>query len=146
MTRVDFYIAPQASPDACLQTACRLTDKAYRLGHRVYIHVEDEQQAQVMNKLLWTFRAGSFIPHTLVPATDAAEHPVLIGCKSDSDQGPEQGLDVLINLNRNVPPFFSRFERVAEIVAADGPQRDEARARFRFYRERGYELTTHQLS
>jgi DNA polymerase-3 subunit chi len=56
-------------------------------------------------------------------------------------QGPAL---VLINLHELPPPFFSRFERLAEIVSVDGAT--AARERFRFYRERGYDLRTHNLS
>jgi DNA polymerase-3 subunit chi len=53
---------------------------------------------------------------------------------------------VLINLHDAPPPFFSRFERLAEVVGADEAGAAAARERFRFYRERGYELRTHNLS
>ena len=56
-------------------------------------------------------------------------------------QGPAA---VLINLHAAPPPFFSRFERLAEIVGADEADAAAARERFRFYRERGYELRTAQ--
>src|SRR3569832_2056639 len=66
MTRVDFYILPDASTDGRERLACRLADKAYRLGHEVYIHARDRQHAARLDELLWTFRAGSFVPHQRV--------------------------------------------------------------------------------
>jgi DNA polymerase-3 subunit chi len=52
-----------------------------------------------------------------------------------------------VNLRREVPPFFSRFHRLVEIVAAaDEDDAHEARTRFRYYRDRGYELRTHDMS
>jgi DNA polymerase-3 subunit chi len=53
---------------------------------------------------------------------------------------------VLVNLHRDPPPFFSRFERLAEIVGTDEDSVAAGRARYRFYRERGYELRNHDLS
>jgi len=50
---------------------------------------------------------------------------------------------VLVNLHAEPPPFFSRFERLAEIVGVDDVP--AGRERFRFYRERGYEMRTHDL-
>jgi DNA polymerase III subunit chi len=52
---------------------------------------------------------------------------------------------VLINLGAEVPQFFGRFERVAELVDQRPELLAQSRERFRFYRERGYELNTHQL-
>ena len=53
---------------------------------------------------------------------------------------------MLINLHASPPPFFSRFERLAEIVGIDEAEASAARKRYRFYRERGYELRTHNLA
>jgi DNA polymerase-3 subunit chi len=44
-----------------------------------------------------------------------------------------------------VPHFFSGFRRVLELVPAKEPARERARARYRFYRERGYKLRQHTL-
>jgi len=52
---------------------------------------------------------------------------------------------LLINLGLDVPGFFSRFERVAEVVDGDETQKAKGRERFRFYKDRGYPLETHKL-
>lgn len=141
MTRIDFYLSSETSPDAGQRLACRLVEKAYKMGHKVYIHTESEDQAQQMDDLLWTFRDGSFVPHGRHPKQTGNHSPVLIGHDSD----PQGDTDVLINLTREVPPFFSRFERVAEVVDSAPVNRTQARERYRFYRDRGYELQTHEL-
>ena len=61
----------------------------------------------------------------------------------DDHPGPAT---VLINLRADPPSFFSRFERLAEIVGIDETDVEAGRTRFRFYRERGYELRTHSLA
>ncbi|HFQ14078.1 MAG TPA: DNA polymerase III subunit chi [Gammaproteobacteria bacterium] len=145
MTRIDFYILGSRHPQAAWQTACRLAEKAYRLQHAIYIHTPDADHSEQLDKLLWTFRDGSFVPHCLHAEPHADHSPVLIG----HDPRPEEELrhhQLLINLDHEVPPFFSRFERVAEIVGAEEQQRRQGRERFRFYRERGYELQTHELA
>ena len=52
---------------------------------------------------------------------------------------------LLINLAPQVPETFGRYERLAEIVGASTETRERGRERYRFYRERGYTLQTHQL-
>lgn len=52
--------------------------------------------------------------------------------------------DVLINLGDDIPLYFSRFDRVLEIVEAAQPE--AGRARYQFYRERGYPLQTHKIT
>ena len=48
--------------------------------------------------------------------------------------------DGLVNLQSQYPPFFSRFRRLIEIVGLDEADRSAARERYRFYRDRGYEI------
>ena len=146
MTRVDFYLLANDSAGGHDTTAlkdtavCRLTNKAFLLGHRIYIFTADAEQAQRLDSLLWTFAAGSFIPHA--PATEAdAGTPVIIG----HDHPPVACYDVLITLAPQVPECFSRFQRVAEVVGPGEQEKMQARERFRFYRDRGYDLQTHNL-
>jgi DNA polymerase-3 subunit chi len=51
----------------------------------------------------------------------------------------------MINLATSVPESFSRYERVAEIVDANADRRDAGRSRYKYYRDRGYELNSHNL-
>ena len=50
----------------------------------------------------------------------------------------------MINLAAEVPEFFSRYQRVAEVVDGHAERRERSRDRYRFYRDRGYKLNTHQ--
>lgn len=142
MTRVDFYVLDSTSPQARDKLVCRLTEKAYSLDHTVYIHADTPEQAQHLDNLLWIYRDGSFVPHQLHDEHQSETCPVIIGHNHE----PESHSEVLINAGNEVPMFFSRFERVAEVVTQDEQQRNHARERFKFYRERGYELETHNLS
>jgi DNA polymerase-3 subunit chi len=142
MTRVDFYVLGDGAGSSPEVLACKLTEKAYKLGHRIYIHTASPEQAARLDDLLWTFRAGSFVPHALCPDVEADDPaPVWIGC----DAAPQRLDDVMVNLAPEVPAFFSRFERVAELVGGSHEDKQSARVRFRFYRDRGYELQTHNL-
>lgn len=143
MTRVDFYVLPDAVPHGRERLACRLADKAYRLGQEVYIHAQDRAHAALLDELLWSFRAGSFVPHERVDeGRDTQGVPVLIG----HEVAPLRCHTLLINLADGVPSFFSRFERVMEPVDQHEENRRLGRERFRFYRDRGYALETHTLT
>ncbi|MCU7809071.1 MAG: DNA polymerase III subunit chi, partial [Candidatus Thiodiazotropha sp. (ex Semelilucina semeliformis)] len=52
----------------------------------------------------------------------------------------------LIDLSAAIPAFFSRFERVAEIIDKEPQVVTAGRERFRFYRDRGYPLNKHDIS
>ncbi len=142
MTRVDFYVIGEQQRSSRETTACRLVEKAYKLGHQIYIHTSSPEQSAQIDDLLWTFRAGSFVPHArAVTADNDHPPPVLVGHEAP----PGHMDDVLINLAADVPVFFSRFTRVAELVADEHDDKHSARGRFRFYRDRGYPLQTHKL-
>lgn len=141
MTSIDFYLIGKASKNNNDALVCRLSNKAFRLGHQVYLHTCGEKQSRYFDQLLWTFQAGSFIPHTVSNGQAEENTPVLIGHQTP----PESFGQVLITLNPEVPTFFSNFERVVEIVDNGDEQKQLARQRFRFYRDRGYSLNTHNL-
>ncbi len=139
MTHIDFYILASEQAQGRERLACRLAEKVYKLGRRLYIHTADAAQARLLDELLWTFRSGSFVPHELGGGEEA---PVRIG--HDAEQAAPA--EVLINLAPEVPLFFSQYERVAEIIDQDPTQRDKGRTRYRFYRDRGYTLKTHNIA
>ncbi|MEA3301781.1 MAG: DNA polymerase III subunit chi [Pseudomonadota bacterium] len=140
MTRIDFYILNENAHDRFF-LSCRITQKAWHQKHRVMIQTSSEQEAMHMNKLLWTFHDQSFIPHELLPRADIKTTPVIIGWGSDA----AEECDVLINLATEIPPFFSRFERLVEIVDKDPAHKQVSRDHYRYYQERGYPLTNHKL-
>ena len=141
MTKVDFYLLGGSATRREV-VACRLAEKAWRLGNRVYLLAPDKPAALELDELLWTFSQGSFVPHAVcADAGDAETHPVLIG----HAEPPTALHDVLISLAAEVPAWFSRFTRIAEVVGAAEEDKARARERFRFYRERGYPLETHNL-
>ncbi|UCH53388.1 MAG: DNA polymerase III subunit chi [Pseudomonadota bacterium] len=141
MTRVDFYLLSDTADSAKETATCRLTQKAFGRGHRVFILARDAAQAGRLDQLLWTFQQGSFIPHALSePAPDPLP-PVIVSTQAP----PDEFHDVLISLAADVPEWFSRFERVAEVVSGSDEDKLNARSRFRFYRDRGYALQTHNL-
>ena len=139
MTRVGFYMVQAADLGQRLQVAARLADKAFQQGHRIFINAADEAQARTLDELLWSFRPASFLPHGL----QGQEHSdtIAIGW----GQEPLDHNDLLINLQLDIPPFFSRFQRVAEVVTQDPDSLQALRESWKFYKERGYQLEKHDL-
>lgn len=138
MTQVDFYILNSSDT---YSFSCKLTEKIYMQNLPIYIHCPTIESVALLNRRLWIERPSSYIPHDTIN-NDISEQPVLIG----SVDNPEISIHhVLINLAINVPHFFSRFERVLEIVGHEEFEKKNGRERFRFYKERGYPLQTHNI-
>lgn len=140
MPQVDFYVLPSADDQARVDFACKLVEKAWRLGHRVYINCANAEQSQALDDRLWSFKGEAFIPHARVGAE--ADAAILIG----HGEPPAAHQDLLVNLTDQVPQAHGRFTRVAEIVTEAPTAREAARERFRFYREQGYALQDHRLT
>jgi len=143
MTSIDFYISDSSDSAIRHRLACRLTEKACHSNLATYIHTQSEQQSDELDSLLWTFNKQSFIPHEryLTDTVNKTKLPVLIG----NDNEPETNLDLLINLDNKIPAFFSRFNRVIEIVTNDEDQRKLSRKHYTFYKDRGYIINTHNI-
>ncbi len=138
MTRIDFYTGVANK----LQTACLLSQKAMQNGMRVLLHTPDEAMAAKLDALLWEYPPTAFIPHCRSDAAEASDTPVLIGHHRE----PFAHSELLISLHDTHLPFFSRFERLIEIVSTDEHDTRRGRERFGFYRERGFELRHFDLS
>jgi DNA polymerase III subunit chi len=141
MTQVDFYVLDEKAAGNRYTLACRLSEKIYHQGRRIFIHTGSDEETRHIDRLLWTFRQGSFIPHGREGDCDPAVTPVIIGHHGENDDEH----DVLINLASEVPGFFSRFERVAELIDKEPQVVASGRDRFRFYRDRGYPLNKHDI-
>ena len=137
MTEISFYTFAESR----LAVARQLAAKAAARGLRVMIYAPDATVADAIDVLLWTTPPQSFLPHCRDTHSLAAETPVLIGEHADA----LAQADVMINLHRERPPAFSRFQRLLEIVSTDAEDIEQGRHRYRFYRERGYALTTVDL-
>lgn len=139
MTRVDFYLLSASSGNAVM-TACRLCEKAATAGLRIFVRTTDAGLADEIDGALWSFRQGGFVAHERLSGAviDNPQPPVLIGAAAP----PETHRAILINMGGDVPAWFSSFDRVLEVVPEDPAQRAASRERFRFYKDRGYDINT----
>jgi DNA polymerase III subunit chi len=137
VTEVLFY----THVDNRLQTACQLAIKALSKSLRVMVLTSHAEGTERISKLLWSVPSVGFYPHCRSADKLSSVTPIIV------DHLPEPMVhdQVLINLRDETPPIFSRFTRLIEIVSREEGDRAAARERFRFYRDRGYDIRTYQL-
>ncbi|SDP58071.1 DNA polymerase III, chi subunit [Ralstonia sp. 25mfcol4.1] len=136
MTRIDFH---SNVPDT-LAYVCRLVRKAYGAGQKVVVFGAPQQLAQ-LDARLWSFSPLDFLPHCGLDSPNAAVTPIILA--ATLEQVPHHQL--LVNIAPEAPAQFASFERMIEVVGATPDARDAGRERYRFYRERGYPLTHHDI-
>ncbi|TFH87031.1 DNA polymerase III subunit chi [Billgrantia azerbaijanica] len=144
MTRVDFYILPDTTLEARLGFACRLAETIAGKGYRLHLHAEDEAMAVDLDERLWTFRPDAYLPHALLGSDLADSVTVTLGWEGPPEPRPDTRT-AMLNLAPDIPEWFSRFERVAEIINQHQQVLTAKRACWQTYRQRGYPVKAHQL-
>jgi len=129
MTDVSFYKL-SGNLQVALALVCQLAQKALKSNQQVLCLVDNNETAEQLNKMLWDFQAS------------AEQTPIAITV----DSNPADHHSILINLQAEIPTWFSRFERVMEIIYQQPEYEQAKRDNFKFYKERGYPLSFHDLS
>ncbi|MFO1282516.1 MAG: DNA polymerase III subunit chi [Burkholderiales bacterium] len=137
MTSIDFYTGAEDPVDV----AARIVAKAWQQYGSVRVLTPDARATEALDRRLWTVPATGFFPHCRLSSPLAADTPILVD-ESLEHAGPAC---VLVNLHPEPPPFFSRFERLADVVGRDDASAQAGRRRWKFYRDRGYALQHHAL-
>ncbi|MBK1648491.1 DNA polymerase III subunit chi [Rhabdochromatium marinum] len=141
MARIDFYtLGPKYRGDR-LRFACQLIEKIRTQHWRILVHCPEAALAQTLDQLLWSFRPDSFLAHGQLGRVDPELTPILISPNGE----PEQERQVLINLGLEVPAFFSRFERVCELVDQTPQVLAAGRRRWAWYSQQSLTLEHHRL-
>ena len=142
MAQINFYALSDSrfeNEDERLTLVCRIVDKAYGLGHRVYIYTASQAQSSQLDGLLWGFKASSFLPHLISTQTDQNKI-----CINHQEPGPEFA-DVVINLSEAAITAPGRLARLNELVGPDTASLQAGRDHFRTYKAQGLEIETHKI-
>jgi len=138
LTQIFFY---HNAADRIAATVA-LIGKAFAQKKALLIYAPEAEVAGALDRQLWMQPPTGFIPHVRSNSPLAAETPVLIADDLVSLAQDER----LINLSAEVPPGFSRFNSVIEVVGQDDAQRLAGRERVKFYKDRGYEIKYFDLA
>lgn len=136
--RSDFYFIAEIDP---LLFSCRLIHKAYQQQHQIYIHTSNENDANKLNEMLWTFQQNSFIAHARVGDYQADFPPVEIGYTDK----PNHHQDLLINLSQQPPIFANQFQRVVEIIANTDNDNQRSEMLLTYYQQQQFDIHKHLL-
>lgn len=138
--RVDLYLLADPAPQSTGLMVCRLLEKAYHRGHRIFVFCSNQTEAAWIDELLWTYKDDAFVPHHLQGEGPNPPPPIQIGHST-----PHGFSDLLLNLAPTIPDFYIKFNRVLQVVGADEASKEIARAHYRTYRANGCNIHTHQL-
>ncbi len=134
MTKVFFYHNVQDR----LGAACGLLAKVWSQKKDCTVFVPAPERCQTLDRLLWTQAPLGFLPHCHAQSPLAAETPILL---AQDLQAPIQQ-QRLLNLDDEIPPNFTHFANVIEVVSQTEADRLQARQRFKDYKARGCEIVS----
>ncbi|MGR8952985.1 MAG: DNA polymerase III subunit chi [Gammaproteobacteria bacterium] len=142
MPEVTFYVLASNAEQQRLLFVCKLVEKAFRSGSFCYVLTENDEQAQKLDDLLWTFRPGSFIPHQIYDGTrPELQNVILIGALEPLAEWQK----VIINLSAQGPENIDPAERILEVLHDDEATLAAGRLRYRRYQQSGIVITRHKL-
>jgi DNA polymerase-3 subunit chi len=139
---IDFYILSSHAESERLRFVCKLTEKIYRSGLAAYIVTESDQQSQRLDNLLWSFRAGSFIPHQRYSGTEISpDNSILLGTLP----APEPWHKIIINLSPQLLSTPTSDQRLVEVLDASEALKQAGRERYKQYQQAGHAIQVHHL-
>lgn len=115
---------------------CHLVEEFLPGGKRMLVMVQDDNQGVTLDRFMWTWNKGSFLPHALDNgAVECLDEPVVISCHERNANGAR----VLILGKPCALSFLRQFEVVIDFAELYEPVlADEARRRYRSYQEAGF--------
>ena len=142
LPKVNFYVLSSQSEQGRQEFACKLAEKAFRLGFKTYILTNSLQQARQMDNTLWTFRANSFVPHEIYQDTlPATANTVIIGTQT----APVSWQHTMINLSTYCPENITQADQIFELLDNDENQKQAGRQRYRQYQALGITPNIHNM-
>lgn len=132
MTRVRFYTNVIEQP-AMLN---HLLQQAINQKHQATVFVGSQTQAKSLSDYLWQSSTTAFVPHALADEPHAKQSPVVLAWQAEQIHQD----DILLNCQPSQALFFSRFQHLFEVVGIDETEKIAGRERYKFYRDRGYDI------
>ena len=122
---------------------CKLIEKGYKQNiNPIFIKTDTQKQAEEIDKILWTFRQESYIPHTLVDQDSNNTQPVQIGWIDNEIEDAE----AIINLSDGMPDISNHLKKIHEIIENIDEKKDKARERWKKYKSIGFNIKAHKVS
>jgi DNA polymerase-3 subunit chi len=133
LTRIEFIKLYKPERASIL---CDLAEEFYRAGQRVLVVVQDDNQGVTLDRFMWTWKKGAFVPHVYDNGSvECHDEPVVIVAGEENPNGAQ----VLLMGAPCSEAFIRHFPRVVDFAETfDEARLEESRARFRSYRDNGF--------
>ena len=121
---------------------CDLAEKLFLDRKRVVIHVEDKREGTLYDKLLWTWKQASFIPHKYIDQLEEPQEEVVVITPQITNPADYEILLLATPAEKKVTDHFQSIIDFAEKY--DQAQLIRSRERYKAYRSYQYGLKNMQ--
>lgn len=143
MTNILFYLTPYHTLEDVFATATRVIEKSLRGGHQTVVGFDNDKALKQFIAHIQSLADTSFFPYTI--SKETLSYGIDDAIIFAHGHTPNALNDVFINFGSQTPVNFSRFNRLIEWVWQEENALIASRARYKFYKQRGYPLTEHDL-
>ncbi|NIQ93530.1 MAG: DNA polymerase III subunit chi [Desulfuromonadales bacterium] len=139
MTRVEFVRLKKPEKARHL---CELAERYFQEGQRSLISVLDDNQGVTLDRFMWTWKKGSFIPHCFDNgAVECLEEPVAIVTE---ESNPNNARILIMGKPLDID-FMRQFTHVFDFAELyDDELAEQSRQRYAAYRRAGFDVAMHQ--
>ena len=126
-----------ATPASVDATVPLLLEKALASGKKIVVRCNTKERAERLNETLWSYKAGSFLPHGTEEDGNAEQQPIFI---TGAETNPN-GAEILVLISGAEAPDFEKYDRVLDMFEASEVQQSAARKRYKKYKDDGFMLS-----
>ncbi len=139
MARIEFVKLERPERAAVL---CDLAEEFFLAGRRVVILVQDDNQGVTLDRFMWVWRKGAFIPHAYDNgALDSLNEPVVITTREEN----RNGASILIQGRPCSVDFARQFEVVIDFAELfDEGLKLASRERYKAWQKEGFDVLLRQ--
>ena len=140
MTEIGFYHLRHSSLERALP---KLLEKVLERGHRAVVLADSKERVEILNTILWTYEANSWLPHGSASDGPSEAQPIFLTAEEENPNGA----DVLVTIDGRQPTKIDGFVRIIDMF--DGQSKDlvlAARLRWQTYKDQGFNMTYWQQS
>ena len=133
MTKVEFV---KLNRPERARSLCDLAEEYYLDGQRVLVMILDDNQGITLDRFMWTWKKGAFMPHVFDNGSvECHDEPVVI---VSEEVNPNAAKVLIMGVPCSVE-FIRQFRHVVDFAETyDETRLEESRERFRSYRELGF--------
>ena len=119
-------------------------EKVISAKQPLVIRCKDQSHCEEVSYSIQNFSKKDFLPCAQFSDKSADLFPIILSTVSEIPLWADD-IIVLLNLDTKIEMTFSSYCRVIEIVDQTELNRQKGRERYKYYKERGYEIFGHRV-